>query len=674
MDTFIVRDYKNYLNFWQRLRNGIVKNEEKVLKNILEDNRCDMRYRVVAAAHLLPADIFRRWLRWSNTDFQGFELFLKRITSDQIVTLLAHANMYLLGNDRNIMPCYKQGMRNKFWKCVEFFVKTPVENKKSKYEESKAIAHDFFGFGFGFTTYANEEHSEPVNKSVMRDLLRNDKEKGFEVNQEELGIYFIFYHLMRKNALWGKEKVKLSPYICPGFWITLFGWFFFLILSPLFAVASVFSYGWQAWLFSVLGAVTPCILIAWGWLHMFKNTSYDEEFWKKIIEVIGASFLAAGLVGLIVLIIGINSLTLFLFTVWGIITYAHEKKSLFRLPVLSKLFSALTPVMIYLDATRHEKFLEVLVAIYKNALFPILGLVIGVFIFIAMQLVVDSKKEESLEKRYELFKKMKVFMYFLAVIFVSLLWFVPVKGFDLPLNLDLTIALFSFVLFLGIIFYSGNCDPYKKQVEEYIADMNSGATKRKLNRLFSSSLAKNQNIFSDSRSLMGVFSYETHDLLRRFMDYDYEYVKELQHFLLNAKNVEVINSLAEAYDTTVGRILWHSGPEFQMMYAEGIDIELMAEVWQANGYGTYIKTEYGNIILDRVIKPVKIDKAEEVKVSKENIFLAKLEYLLEKALRFFVIIFSMIGGAIIYVPVTIWKLWKLFNERCPKIEEKKVFG
>ena len=86
MDTFIVRDYKNYLNFWQRLRNGIVKNEEKVLKNILEDNRCDMRYRVVAAAHLLPADIFRRWLRWSNTDFQGFESFLKRITSDQIAT------------------------------------------------------------------------------------------------------------------------------------------------------------------------------------------------------------------------------------------------------------------------------------------------------------------------------------------------------------------------------------------------------------------------------------------------------------------------------------------------------------------------------------------------------------------------------------------------------------
>lgn len=679
MSTIFVKDFKSQLDFWSRLRNGTVKNEEKVLKEVFEDHNMNIYYRVVAAAHMLPSDVWRRWLRWSNTDFQGFELFLKRISDDQIVTLLAHTHIHLLGNDKKLMPCYKDGLRNKFWKCVEYFVTIPVEDKQEKYTESKAIAHDFFGFGFGFTSYANEEQVAPANKSVVRDLLRNDKDKGFEVNQEDLGVYFVLYRLMRKNALWGKNKVRLSPYICPGFWMTLFGWLSFLVLSPFSLAAAIFSYGWQFWMFLGFGAITPILLFAWGLTYMLRKTSYDKDFWEKILISFGF-FVSATMVGLCVSLLFLaKSFTLFLFAAWMVVAFAHKSKSMFGLPVLSKSFMALTPFMIYLDATSYPTFMELLVGMYENLLFPILGLVLGVAIFLTMQLVINSKENETLEKRYELFEKMKAFMYFLAGIFVALLWFTPVKGFGLPLNLDIAIAFFTFVLFVGIIGYTGNYDPYKKQVKDFIESEFSGSTRRKLNSLFVKPLAKNKNLFSYNLHRMDHMDHDVHALLREFADYDTVYIKELQDFLENAKSVRVINYLADTYFTQAGKTFWHSGPEYQTMFSHEIKLEDMAKVWQAEGNGTYKVNEYGGITLDKVIKITKmsqeeLDKIAKNKEAKENKFLAKLGEISENVAIFFLYIISKVWNFVTYVPVKIYTLWKLFNEKCPMVEDSKVIG
>ncbi len=679
MGTIFVNDFKSHLDFWSRLRNGTVKNEEKVLKETLLNHEINMYYRVVAAAHMLPSDVWRRWLRWSNTDFQGFELFLKRITKDQIVTLLAHANMYMLGNDKKLMPCYANGMRNKFWKCVEYVVGNPVEDKLEKYTESKAIAHDFFGFGFGFASFSNEEQVQVTNKSVVRDLLRNDKDKGFEVNKEELGIYFIFYRLMRKNALWGKGKVELSRYICPGFWITLFGWLSFLVLSPISLMASVFSSGWQFWAFLGFGAITPLILFAWGLVHILRKTSYDQEFFENI-SVAVVFFAAALMISFCLIVVFLaESYVITLFAFWGILAFAHKSKSVFRLPVLSKLFLALTPVMIYFDAKKYAKFMEVLVAIYEKALFPVLGLILGISVFVVINLIIKNKEDETLEKRYELFKKMKLVMCVIFAFLVVLIFFAStIKSSGLTLNIDLAVVLFAFMLFLGVAGYSGNEDPYEKQVKEFIASDNSSrSTQRNLNSIFVKPMARNKNLFSWSGHSMDYLNSDVHILLRMFKDYDDVYIRELQNFLENAKSSEAVNYLADKYFTNAGRTFWHSGSEYQTMFSHEIKLEDMAKVWQANGNGTYTVDMYGSITLEKVIKPTKKyqDELEKIKMEsevKENKFLAKLGDISENVAIFFLYIISKVWNFVTYVPVQLYKLWKLFNEKCPKIEDVRV--
>lgn len=255
---------------------------------------------LVVAVETLPTPVFRRWLWHENVDFQGFESFLRRLNTQQVVSLHKLANQYLEWNleqrfeaDYSSLPCFSEGWQNWIMRFLpEKSLMDPCRTTDAevRYAPKAAMAHDFFGWGLGFKKYSNVHFTAdiPHPQSLIFQPTLALKGEEFSVNTESRGVYWWMYSTLRSNQLWrSHQSVSASQHVCFGFWTTFFAWLLFLILSPLALAMLFFESDPTSPVFNMLalvGLVTPSLLMGIGIQKILKifGSHYQGAFVKYV--------------------------------------------------------------------------------------------------------------------------------------------------------------------------------------------------------------------------------------------------------------------------------------------------------------------------------------------------------------------------------------------------------
>lgn len=241
---------------------------------------------LIAKIELLPDRIWRKVLWRYNIDFLSLESFLRRVTEDQINGINEnYEDIYV----HNIAPrVLKMTVRDRFMSVIYMMVvylglskyiglpDDGITNKSgTRYLSKGAWAFNLANLDFGFSMYPDgiETDRKVENRSAAHFLSVKNHINDFIVNQDD-GIYWFFYRFSRAGILIFKDssKVKLSPWICPGFWKTLLlnAWFF---LSP-FTLVFWAQIDHLSIIGKILCALTGFPLIIWS------------VFWLLIIGII----------------------------------------------------------------------------------------------------------------------------------------------------------------------------------------------------------------------------------------------------------------------------------------------------------------------------------------------------------------------------------------------------
>lgn len=294
------QNFRPYL-FEQAVR-VIIKEQLAALRETIEASKNEY-VRAVAMFMLLPERVARRWLWHKNIDFQSLESFLRRLTPSQMGNLEEHYRLIGTCPDDEL-PCFQEGRANRVWKKLGL-----PDQHLHRMAKKSALAYNFFGFDMGFQMYPNENEDGMASLVLAKQFLssRNrilqpiaDPERGsFEVNMEYGGLYWYLYRTMRSNSVWNSDAdVTLGRWICPGFWITMLGWLFFLIVSPacLF-VALGFLLSHQAItlpvaVFGIPGLFTPLFFIVrWVKSHLNEGV-FGGDYWSGAAAVFVVILLA----------------------------------------------------------------------------------------------------------------------------------------------------------------------------------------------------------------------------------------------------------------------------------------------------------------------------------------------------------------------------------------------
>ena len=278
--------------------------------------------RIVSHLETLPSAVLRRLFWFENIDFQSFESFLVRITPEQEEAVREHSEIFLENypfsenREWKEYPCFSEGWQNSianaFEKPSEQWKNRHSVLNENRYDGRAAIAHNLFGWDFGFKLYSDEKSDKPNPTSLAMQPLLSVRGEEFSVNTESRGAYWWLYKTLRNNPIWGSGEVELRSHVCPGFWMTVFAWALFLFVSPACLAFGLFSfeeaYGKLAIAF---GSVTPGILIslAFAWFMAKFGDEYDKKF------VLGS--IATAICVLIVAVLGTGIFVLAAKADWG---------------------------------------------------------------------------------------------------------------------------------------------------------------------------------------------------------------------------------------------------------------------------------------------------------------------------------------------------------------------
>lgn len=345
------------------------------------ENHANRYVRLVANLESLRTPVLRRLFWYANVDFQSYGSFFKRITAEQEESLAEHAEISyrrILRKENVEYPCFTVGFANAVANKFESReVADPdhigIDDDESRYSSKSAIAHNLFGWDFGFQLYTDAETEFKNPTSLPEQTLLSFRGEDFSVNTESRGIYWWLYRTIRSNSLWGDDDVKLRAHVCPGFWATVFLWAFLLVGSPASFVAGILNFDE---LFGKIllapGAVTPLLAIAMGYSWFMKKfgDGYDRKF------AVGS--LLVSVVTLVVSVVGtaifdllkwmdwtepVNWLIVLFLPMWAGFSISKEKGvAPWQLPIIGPFFlSAIAVRATWIGYVQHtEEFFMVL--------------------------------------------------------------------------------------------------------------------------------------------------------------------------------------------------------------------------------------------------------------------------------------------------------------------------
>lgn len=345
------------------------------------ENHANRYVRLVANLESLRTPVLRRLFWFANVDFQSYGSFFKRITPEQEETIAEHAEIsyrFMLCEENVDFPCFTNGfanaVANKFENREAHDAgRIGIESDEIRYSSKSAIAHNLFGWDFGFQLYSDADAEFKNPTSLPGQTVLSFRGEDFSVNTESRGIYWWLYKTIRSNNLWGRDDVTLRAHVCPGFWATVFLWAFLLVGSPAMFVAGILNFGdLTGNLLLVPGAVTPLLAAAMGYSWFMKKfgDGYDKKF------AVGSLLVA--LATLVVSVIGtaifdllrwmdwtepVNWLIVLFLPMWAGYSLSREKGvAPWELPVVGPLFlSAIAVRATWVGYSQHpDEFFTVL--------------------------------------------------------------------------------------------------------------------------------------------------------------------------------------------------------------------------------------------------------------------------------------------------------------------------
>lgn len=268
------------------------------------ENHENRYLRIVADLESLRTPVLRRLFWFANFDFQSYGSFFKRITPEQEASLAEHAKIscrFMLCEENVEFPCFSAGFANAVANKFETR-ETSISNRigtnddEVRYSSKSAIAHDLFGWDFGFQLYSDENAEFKNPTSLPEQAILSFRGEDFSVNTESRGIYWWLYKTIRSNSLWGDGDVRLRAHVCPGFWATVFLWAFLLVGSPALFVAGILNFDeLYGKILLVPGAVTPLLAGAMGYSRFMQKfgDGYDKKFAVGSLLVVVATLVVA---------------------------------------------------------------------------------------------------------------------------------------------------------------------------------------------------------------------------------------------------------------------------------------------------------------------------------------------------------------------------------------------
>lgn len=355
MDVSLYDDKKLFnmvqlaLCFWQFVKSIDLFNDvggESVKREFLMNyvNQENTLFALVAKIEMLPDTIWRKVLWRHNIDFLSLESFLRRISAEQQQAIVQNWND-IYGEKPRTPSVLLLTVRDCIWVLIHYLlgklgITIQLYNSSirgmagSRYYSKAAWAYNLALLDFGFAKYPNgtQNDVEITNRSALRFLSTKNHVNDFVVNQDD-GIYWFFYKFAR-SRMWifkDSDDVRLSAWICPGFWKTLIlnAWFWLGPLSLLMLISYESLY-WIHWLFMGISAgfmalwitVVSIVLLVFGIKKAFESMS------ERFDNSMNSFFTGLKPIGLIAIIIVIAlaacGLVYCLFEVFTYICRTHE--------------------------------------------------------------------------------------------------------------------------------------------------------------------------------------------------------------------------------------------------------------------------------------------------------------------------------------------------------------
>lgn len=277
---------------------------------------------LVAKMEMLPDKIWRKILWRHNIDFLSLESFLRRITVEQRAAIDQNwediygarkrtpSVLKLTVRDRILLLIYF--VMRKFGSTIADYSDSIIDTDNTRYQSKGAWAYNLARLDFGFAKYPDGvvTDKEIENRSALRFMSTKNHVNDFVVNLDD-GIYWFMYKFAR-SYMWifkDPQNVKLSPWICPGFWKTLLlnAWFW---LGPLSFVLLLTSSD-PSWYKIVFMLTASALTIFWliilvivvGYRILWVIYKALDKLTNHVGYVIWAS-VKAGLITLTIAVVG----------------------------------------------------------------------------------------------------------------------------------------------------------------------------------------------------------------------------------------------------------------------------------------------------------------------------------------------------------------------------------
>lgn len=228
-------------------------------------NNDNQLIKIIAMIESMPTAVWRKILWKHNIDFMSFESFLRRLDNKQATAIMLNYQDLI---DNKVPRVYSRWEKIKI-KYLRLDIFTDVFDHDSRYCNKGAMSYNLLNLDFGFNAYpegtGNDE--KVVEVSPLRFLSIKNHADDFVVNTEAGGKYWWLYRKARSNYAWRAHRnVKLQTRICPGFWYTFIAHLIFWIVSPvtfscLAGTIALNSFSATSWLLictlGIPGIITP---------------------------------------------------------------------------------------------------------------------------------------------------------------------------------------------------------------------------------------------------------------------------------------------------------------------------------------------------------------------------------------------------------------------------------
>jgi hypothetical protein len=310
------------LTFWKFFLENVLKNCEYSKRNWrarIESLRDFVHHGnplvgVIAMLESMPTSVWRKILWKYNIDFNSWESFLRRITSEQ--------SLAIKNNYEDICANQIPQTFSKFdiWRRKITIEKLFAEGYvyDERYASKGAMSYNLLGLDFGFNAYPNgiKDDKKILDVNPARFLSIKNHADDFVVNTED-GKYWWMYKSARSNYVWHPNRnVTLRTHICPGFWYTLFIHFWFWVVSPiafvaLKAVCAKYPVAEMPWpvviALGIPAFLTPLWLICAAIIKIFDNPVFKKvkSFLDKFESVFAGALLLVVATLVIILVISV---------------------------------------------------------------------------------------------------------------------------------------------------------------------------------------------------------------------------------------------------------------------------------------------------------------------------------------------------------------------------------